>query len=318
MLDFILGIYLAALAVRGWLRGFVRELMDLVGLVVGAFVAFRLSEPFGGFLTDRFGVSPEWGRIGAGIALFLLFGASLTVVAHFLSKATRLPGLTLANRLLGSGVAAAWGALLVLVAVSILGVLPVPDGVDEAIEDSTVARTLAAPDGLPRRLVDPLVGDSTVRALAAIERLGGGRRIVPAEGESIETEPVDREEFEVSENGTSFVADRVNADRLEAGVEPLAWSDALAELATERAVALYSAGRVERRTDEEVLAATRATSLRLEAAAEMVALASSERAAQSAITEAEGSPLVESGFSRYGAAAVDGPHGILVVEVFGR
>lgn len=317
MLDFILGIYLAGLAVRGWLRGFVRELMDLVGLVVGAAVAFRLSEPFGGFLSDRFGVSPEWGRIGAGIALFLLFGAGLTVLAHFLSKATRLPGLTLANRLLGAGVAAAWGALLVLVVVSILGVLPVPDSVDEAVEGSTVARTLAAPDGLPRRLVDPVVGDRAVDALATIERLSGGRRIVPAEGQRIDTQPV-AEALEVDEDATAFVSDRVNADRLEAEVEPLAWSDALAGMAAERALIMYAGGYVERRAAEDVLAASAETNLRLQAAAEMAALASTERAAQAAIAEADDTALADPRFDRFGAAAVHGPLGVLVVEVYGR
>lgn len=318
MLDFILGIYLAGLAVRGWLRGFVRELMDLIGLVVGAAVAFRLSEPFGGFLTDRFGVSPEWGRIGAGVALFLIFGATLTVLAHFLSKATRLPGLTLANRLLGAAVAAAWGALLVLVAVSILGVLPVPDSVDEAVDGSTVASTLAAPDGLPRRLVDPVVGDGAVEALAAIERLSGGRRIVPAEGERIETEPVEAGDLELDEGAMAFVSDRVNADRLAAEVEPLSKSDALAEMAAERALAMYTSGYVERRSDGDVLAATRRTSLRLEAAAEMAALASSERAAQAAIADQDDTALVNPRFGRFGVAAVDGPLGTLVVQVYGR
>lgn len=317
MLDFILGIYLAGLAVRGWLRGFVRELMDLVGLVVGAAVAFRLSKPFGGFLSDRFGVSPEWGRIGAGIALFLLFGAALTVLAHFLSKVTRLPGLTLANRLLGAAVAAAWGALIVLVAVSILGVLPVPDTVDQAVEGSTVARTLAAPDGLPRRLVDPVVGDRAVEALAAIERLTGGRRIVPAEGERIETEPVEDGQLMLDEAATAFVVDRINADRLDAEVEPLAPSEALEELAAERAFAMYAGGYVERRTDDEVLAVTTRTNLRLQASAEMVALASSERAAQAAIAEAEDTALADARFDRVGVAAVDGPLGVLVVEVYG-
>ena len=147
MLDFILGLYIAALAVRGWLRGFVRELMDLIGLIVGAVVAFRLSEPFGGFLTDRFGVSPEWGRIGAGIVLFVLFGVSMTIIAHFLSKVARLPGLTLANRLLGCLVAGAWGVVLVLVVVTIVSVLPFPSP-HRAIDESAVARTIA-PAALP-------------------------------------------------------------------------------------------------------------------------------------------------------------------------
>ena len=85
MLDFIIGLILAALLVRGWLRGFVREILDLVGLVVGLWIAFKLSAPLGDFLTRSFGVTPEVARIGAGIALFVLFGVSLSVAAHYLS-----------------------------------------------------------------------------------------------------------------------------------------------------------------------------------------------------------------------------------------
>ena len=52
MLDFVLGLFLAALLVRGWVRGLVRELLDLVGLVVGLWIAFKLSQPFGDFLAN--------------------------------------------------------------------------------------------------------------------------------------------------------------------------------------------------------------------------------------------------------------------------
>ncbi|HEX2153474.1 MAG TPA: CvpA family protein [Acidimicrobiia bacterium] len=318
MLDFILGIYLAGLAVRGWLRGFVRELMDLVGLIVGTAIAFRLSGPFGGFLSDRFGVSPEWARIAAGITLFLLFGVSMTVVAHFLSKVARLPGLSLANRLLGSAVAAAWGALLVLVVVSIISVLPVPAAVDEAIEDSTVAQAIAGPDALPRRLLEPIVGDEAISALAAIERLTGGRRIVPSEGERVETETVDPDSVEADDEAAGFVFDRANADRLEAGADPLVGSDTLDALARDRAVEMYQGGYVGRRTPNQVLAATRDTNLRLQVAAEMTALASSERAAHAAIAESEDTALIDPSFDRIGVGVATGPLGTIVVEVYGR
>lgn len=318
MLDFVLGIYLAGLGVRGWLRGFVRELMDLVGLVVGAAVAFRLSGPFGGFLTDRFGVSPEWGRIAAGIVLFLLFGISMAVAAHFLSKVARLPGLSLTNRVLGAGIAAAWGVLLVMVVVSIVAVVPVPGSVDEAIEGSTVAQNLAGPEAVPRRLVDPLVGAEALTALATLERLSGGGRIVPAEGKLVETDMVEPDAVESDAEAAAFVADRVNADRLEAGVDPLAWSDALALMARDRALVMYRGGYVERRSASAVLAGTRETSLRLQAAAEMAALAASERAAHAAIVEAENTALADPRFDRLGVAAVRGPLGVLVVEVYGQ
>lgn len=293
-------------------------MMDLVGLIVGAAIAFRLSEPVGGFLTDRFGVSPEWGRIGAGIALFVVFGVGTSILAHFLSKFTRLPGLTLINRVLGTGVAAAWGILLVLVAVSIVSVLPVPDGVDEAIDESVVAQALAGPDSVPRRLLDPLVGDEAMTALAAIERVTGGRRVVPAEGERIETEEVDTDTVALVPGAVAFVADRVNADRLAADADPLVWSDALASVAAERALEMYRGGFIERRTDDDVLAVVNATELRLQEAAEMAALAASERAAHAGIAEAADTALTDTGYGRFGAAVVRGPLGRMVVEVYGR
>lgn len=317
MLDFLLGLYLAGLAVRGWLRGFVRELMDLVGLIVGAAVAFRLSEPIGGFMTDRFGASPEWARIGAGIALFLLFGLAMAVVAHYLSKVTKLPGLTLVNRVLGSAVAAAWGIVLVLVIVSIVNVLPVPEQVDESVADSTVAQAVAGPDALPRRMIDPIVGDEAMAALAAIERLTGGNRIVPEEGERIETEAVEADTVAVVPSAVALVADRVNADRLEAGADPLAWSEGLAELAEGRALEMYPAGFIARRLDSEVLAASGQTPLRLQGAAEMSALASTSRAAHAGIAAASDSALADPVFDRVGVAVVRGPLGVMVVEVYG-
>lgn len=318
MLDFVLGAGLAALAVRGWIRGFVRELLDLVGLVVGAIIAFRLSAPMGGFLSDRFGVSPEWGRIGAGITLFILFGLSLAVLAHYLSKVANLPGLNLANRLLGVGIAMAWGVLLLLVAVTIVDAIHPPGAVERTVDDSAVVQAVAGPDSLPRRLLTPLISDRATAMLAEIERLSGGRRIVPARGETIETEKVEARRIRADTDSVSFVADRLNADRLEAGVDPLTWSDGLAEMARERAEEMYKAGFVARRTDAAVAEDAAERGIFLQAAAEMVALASSDRAAEAGIAEAPDSAINDRRYDRVGIAVVDGPLGVLVVEVLGR
>ena len=43
MLDFILGLFLAGILVRGWVRGFVREAFDLIGLIAGIYPAFKAS-----------------------------------------------------------------------------------------------------------------------------------------------------------------------------------------------------------------------------------------------------------------------------------
>lgn len=317
MLDFLLGVYLAGLAVRGWVRGLVRELMDLAGLVLGTLIAFRLSAPLGRFLTDRFGATPEWGRIGAGVALFLLFAASLAVVAHYLARAARLPGLTLVNRLLGAGVATAWGMVLVLVLVTVADALPLGESASQAVSSSTVVAFVAGPDSLSRRLVAPLTGDA-VAAAGALRRLVGGERVVPAEGERVELTVIDPERVRADPAAAAAVVELINADRLGAGEEPLRWSDGLSRVALDRALAMYRAGYVERRPSPEVLAHTREVGLLLSEAAEMVGLAATDRAAHVGIAEAENSAVTGPQYDRVGVAVVRGPLGVMVVEVYGR
>ena len=47
MIDLVILVFLGLLLARGWTRGFVREAMDLVGLVIGTILAFRLGPAFG-------------------------------------------------------------------------------------------------------------------------------------------------------------------------------------------------------------------------------------------------------------------------------
>ena len=47
MIDFLLGLYFAGLALRGWLRGLVREAMDLAGLVLGIVIFWSVLERAG-------------------------------------------------------------------------------------------------------------------------------------------------------------------------------------------------------------------------------------------------------------------------------
>ena len=69
MLDFVLGALLVALAVRGWMRGFVRESVSLIVLVVGLFFAFRLSTPGGAVIESLAGTSTDASRLAAGIVI---------------------------------------------------------------------------------------------------------------------------------------------------------------------------------------------------------------------------------------------------------
>jgi uncharacterized protein YkwD len=318
VIDFILGLFLAGLLVRGWLRGFVRESLDLVGLVVGLWVAFRLSGPLGDFLTDRFGVSPEVATIGAGVVLFVLFGVAMSVAAHYLSKVMSLPGLNLINRIGGAAVAAAYGIAIVLVVVNVARVLP---GNGDRFEDSTVAQAIAGPDAIPQRIFTTLAADAVLGPLASIRGLFGADRAVPEGDEALEIPPAAADEVRQVREEAVAVLQQVNEYRTGQGLAALGESSSLAQVAETRAVEMYTSGRISRDHPPggNVADDLASAGIRLARLGENLALASSARAAFDAMLE---SPTAIAHFDvasydRAGISVVDGPTGRLVVIVLG-
>jgi uncharacterized protein YkwD len=318
LIDFILGLFLAGLLVRGWLRGFVRESLDLVGLVVGLWIAFRLSGPLGEFITDRFGVSPEVATIGAGVVLFLLFGVAMSIAAHYLSKVMSLPGLNLINRIGGAVVAAAYGIAIVLVVVNVARVLP---GNGDRFEDSTVAQAIAGPDAIPQKIFTTLAADAVLGPLASIQGLFGADRAVPEGDEALEIPPAAPDEVRQVREEAAAVLQQVNEYRTGQGLAALGESSSLAQVAETRAVEMYTSGRISREHPPggNVADDLAAAGIRLARVGENLALASSARAAFDAMLE---SPTAIAHFEvpsydRAGISVVDGPTGRLVVIVLG-
>lgn len=320
MIDFVIAIYLAGLGVRGWMRGLVREVLDLVGLLLGAAVAFRLARPVGDFLTDRFGVTSEWARIGAGIVLFSAVGVGLAIAARGLGRVMNLPGLNLANRIGGVFVAVAWGVMLLAVILTILRVLPI-GGVSDAIDESRMASVLTGPESVPVRILTSVGGEKVASAVALLENLAGGRRLVVEGDERIPLEPNAVEVLNPAPASAEELYVMLNRDRLAAGVDPLAWSGELAAIASAHAAELYRDGYLAHASpvtgtvDDRL----RTAGIRLAFSGEIIGLASTTRAVQAAFMESPPNREVvtSTAYDRVGIGVVAGPYGLLVVGVFG-
>lgn len=321
MIDFLLGIGLASLLLRGWLRGFVRELLDLAGLVLGVALAFRLSGPIGDFLADRFDVTPEWARLGAGIALFVLVGAALAVAASLLGKVMRLPGLNLANRVAGAAFAGAWGLTLVLLAVALLRALPSPPAVDEALDGSRVVRVLASPDSPSQQAFQRLVGDRVLDTVLALEPVFGTQRLVLDRDDRAEIAAASADEVSLEAGQAARVYEFLNEERVASGREPLAWSEGLAVAAEGHAREMYLSGYVSHVSPITGTVVDRVASagFRLAVVGENLALAADARAVHDGLlgSESHRATMLDPRFDRVGIAAVRGPLGLMVVEVFG-
>ncbi|HEX6221543.1 MAG TPA: CvpA family protein [Acidimicrobiia bacterium] len=313
MIDFILGLALAAMLVRGWTRGFVRETLDLVGLVLGIWIAFRLSQPFGDFLTRTFDVSPELGRIGGGIVLFVLFGALLSVAAHYLSRVMNLPGLSMVNRVGGATVAIGWGVVIVLILVSLAAIVPLPDSWHDELEESNIVELIAGEDALPRRFFESLAGDNVMAAMASIQDIFGSSRAVPEGDEALAFPAAEQDEVRQVRDEGAAVLEEINEHRVGAGLDAVAAVGPMTELAEEHAAEMYQTGLLQRMEDCALRLATRG--YQVPRCDNRTALAGTAFAGFDEIRETEGgvAMLENPNFDRAGVAVVDGPTGRLLV-----
>ena len=320
MIDLILGAALAGLVVRGWLRGLVRELLDLVGLVLGAAIAFGLSGPIGDFVTDRFGVTSEWSRLGAGLLLFAAVGLALGLVARALSKVMSLPGLNLANRVGGAGFAAIWGVLLLTILVAVAGVLPV-GGLENTLSESRIVATLTAPGSVPNRILARVAGRPIAAVITALEDLVGGRRVLVDGDERVDLEPVEPADYAIDRSSAEEVYGFINEVRLGAGMDPLPWSEELAAVAMSHAEEMYRDGYLSAVSPATGRVADRvaAAGIGLASVAENIGLAATTRAVHEEMVDSvpHRARMISGAVDRVGVGTVAGPYGIIVVEVFG-
>ena len=272
-------------------------------------------------MADRFQVTPEWARLGAGIAIFIVVGLGMAMLAYWLGKVMRLPGLNLTNRLLGSGFALGWALLIVLLFVTLLRALPMPSAVDEQLDDSVILTAVAGAEAVTQEAFQSLVGDSVIDTILALEPLIGDRRLILDENETAEITAADPSELDESRGSADEVFQLLNEARVEADEQPIAWSDGLAAVAYDHAYDMYTNGYVSHRspTTGDLTDRVESAGIRLYAVGENLALAATPRAVHDALMSSDGhrENILRPAFDRIGVAAIDGPLGLMVVQVFG-
>jgi uncharacterized membrane protein required for colicin V production len=320
MIDFLLGLYFAGLFVRGWLRGFAREAMDLAGLILGLALAFRFSGLVGDGLADWLGISPEMGRLVGGFAIFLVIGIGASIAARYLQRVFTLPGLALTNRLFGGGLALAWALFLAMLVLSLLVVIPLPSAVGDRIEESNVASAISDPDSLPQRLFHTVAGDRVLEALLNLDSLVGREKLILEEDETVALPPAVPGEIRSDEKAAKEIFDLVNRSRIEAGLDPLAWSTPLAVVGEGHAVDMYQGGYFSHQSPTSGSVTDRVTMAGIPylVVGENLALAATARTVHDGLMESPGhrANLLGVNFTRLGIGVIRGPHGLMVVQVF--
>ncbi|PNU20152.1 colicin V production protein [Geothermobacter hydrogeniphilus] len=137
----ILGV-MAAFLLKGALRGLLKEVCSLLGLVVGGFLAFRYQGPLGEVLMKACDWPAQVCVVLAFLALFLssivLFGA----IGFLLSRFVKLVFLGGLNRVAGGFFGLAQGVLLLAIVLFALSLRPLPGGLTPVLRRSQLAPPL--------------------------------------------------------------------------------------------------------------------------------------------------------------------------------
>lgn len=320
MLDLVILAAIALLLARGWTRGFVREAMDLVGLVLGTILAFRLGPAVGSVVGAFTDISEEMTRFIGGSAVFLGAGVAAALATRAIERAARMPGLNLMNRAGGAGLAAAWGLFLATLMLTVGVVLPMPPAVADTIDDSAVARTLTDPDGVAQEVFIGLAGDRLIETVLALRETVGSRRVVLDPEDVVEIGAADRSDLARDHESAAQIFGLVNAARTAAGRSPLAWSDQLATVGAGHAVEMYLDGYFAHTSPVtgDIGDRLRVTGVSYSVGGENLALAATVSEVHGGLMDSPGHRAnIEADFyDTIGIAVVRGPLGLMTVQVF--
>ncbi|MCB2224336.1 MAG: CvpA family protein [Actinobacteria bacterium] len=320
MLDVLLIGAFAFLSIRGWYRGFVREAMDLVGLLAGTVLAFRLGPAVGTVIESMAGTSADASRLVGGMIVFFAVGIGAAFATRAIEGKARMPGLNLVNRAGGAGLAMSWGVFLATIVLTLGVVLPMPPAVTDTLEGSAVAGTLTDPGGAPQRLFNALAGDRIVEALMNLQDVVGERRVVLEGADSLDLPAASPGELQPGPGDAAAVFDLLNRARVDAGLDPLAWSAALAEVGEAHAAEMYLDGYFSHVSPSTGTVGDRlhAAGITFLVAGENLALAATAEEVHDGLMASPGhrANIESPDYNRVGIGVIRGPLGLMTVQVF--
>jgi len=316
--DLIVAAVVAALVIRGWMRGALREALELGVLVIGTFLVFRLSPVLGSIIAGMANVPYEVARIGAGVLLFFLLVIGGAFVARLLSTVLKLvPGATILNRFGGAVVGGGYAVLVVVLGTTLLSAAPLSDGLrettDEVVGASVIGSRIIETGGTVQQTVASVSGERVFSTVIALQesvgaRLAAGTIPVPLPDVGDATLPP-------SQLAAQEVFDSLNRSRIDEGLDPLGWSADLAVVAVARSGAVYRSGVLA--LDDGLALSLTAQGVPGTINAEMVVLAASTHGVVEAFTDALAyrSALLDRQYRKAGVGVIDGPYGLLSVVV---
>ena len=250
--------------------------------------------------------------------MFAVFG----VMAALLNRVfdPDQPGEDPPDQALGAVVGGIRGSMLGVVMIAILAAAPTTSAVGQAAQRSRLVDVVADPEGFAMTIFEAATGEDGILALIEFNRsfpdgpvVSDDFRQIPAFDVS-ETERLTEEGIEILE--------LVNHERTRVGLHELTWSSGLKTISVEYAEEMYAGGffaHVSARTGD-VGTRLRTAGVAYSIAGENLALAPDVEAVHEGLMNSPGhrANILAPDYTHIGIGVVEGPIGLMVVQVFLR
>jgi membrane protein required for colicin V production len=161
--DLIIAVVLLGFALRGLIRGFFRELLSLVGLFLGLWVALLKFVPLGEWLQNRFPLTEPLPFHVAFLMIFLSVSIVASIAGYLLHRTAKGLFIGWLDAIVGVGFGFLKGVMILSVLLFLLVHLPLAASIRTQLRTSAIAVYL--------ELVNPFLE----RSVQAYKRFGGER-----------------------------------------------------------------------------------------------------------------------------------------------
>ena len=314
--DIFLAFVILLNAYYGWRRGFILGLLDLLRWVVSLLAGLRFYQPVAGFLRPFLNWSDVWLLPLAFLLTATVAGLLIHLLGYRLLR--RLPrdihGRRY-NRVLGILPGFLNGVILAAIMASLLLALPLSDGLHRAARHSLLANTFSTATERLEASLSPIFDEAISRTFNMLTI-----RPEPESGERVNL-PFKVSDSEPRPELEAQMLELVNAERVSAGLEPLAPDPELTEVARRHSADMFARGYFSHVTPEGRSPFDRmeAADVRFLTAGENLALAPTLSIAHQGLMNSPGhrANILRPEFGRVGIGIMDGGlRGLMVTQNF--
>lgn len=313
-IDILLILLVLLSTIRGWQRGLLLGLVDVVTWIGSALLALRFYESVARWLDPRVSWPEIWTRPVAFLLTVAVASVLIGLLGHVLIR--WLPkGIhqSQGNRLLGIVPGFINGLISAAIGAALLLALPLPNGLSVTVKESAVANHLAAYSEQAEAALKPVFGDAVAHTLNTVT-------VEPESDQSVKLPYTVADAPPAPELETQMLA-LVNQERAKAGLAPLAWDPALVEVARRHSADMFARGYFAHTTPEGESPFDRFTrsGITYRTAGENLALAPTLSLAHTGLMNSPGhrANILSPEFGRVGIGIIDGGlRGLMVTQDF--